>query len=126
MNSAVRAPKQDNTTQMVAATQQPVASIKREASDMAAHNLTGKAPTKPKSRKRVNTAEKRASHNAVERQRREMLNGRFLVSPRIRELYLVTKRTADMYQTHPGPCAPVAVLGQDPPSFQIGYRQWLH
>lgn len=37
----------------------------------------GKA-TKTKSRKRVNTAEKRASHNAVERQRREQLNGRFL------------------------------------------------
>jgi hypothetical protein len=34
-----------------------------------------------KSRKRVNTAEKRATHNAVERQRREALNGRFLVSP---------------------------------------------
>lgn len=33
-----------------------------------------------KSRKRVNTAEKRATHNAVERQRREALNGRFLVS----------------------------------------------
>lgn len=32
-----------------------------------------------KSRKRVNTAEKRASHNAVERQRREALNSRFLV-----------------------------------------------
>lgn len=31
-----------------------------------------------KSRKRVNTAEKRATHNAVERQRREALNGRFL------------------------------------------------
>jgi hypothetical protein len=41
-------------------------------------NKTAK-PTKSKSRKRVNTAEKRASHNAVERQRREMLNGRFLV-----------------------------------------------
>ncbi len=31
-------------------------------------------------RKRVNTAEKRASHNAVERQRRETLNSKFLVS----------------------------------------------
>lgn len=40
--------------------------------------VTGKT-LKPKSRKRVNTAEKRASHNAVERQRREMLNSRFLV-----------------------------------------------
>ncbi|GHJ85519.1 hypothetical protein NliqN6_1921 [Naganishia liquefaciens] len=40
-------------------------------------NLSGK-PSKNKPRKRVNTAEKRASHNLVERQRREQLNGRFL------------------------------------------------
>jgi hypothetical protein len=30
--------------------------------------------------RRANTAERRATHNAVERQRRETLNGRFLVS----------------------------------------------
>lgn len=41
------------------------------------NNLSGK-PSKNKPRKRVNTAEKRASHNLVERQRREQLNGRFL------------------------------------------------
>jgi Helix-loop-helix DNA-binding domain len=29
--------------------------------------------------RRANTAERRATHNAVERQRRETLNGRFLV-----------------------------------------------
>lgn len=40
-------------------------------------NMSDK-PTKNKPRKRVNTAEKRASHNLVERQRREQLNGRFL------------------------------------------------
>lgn len=40
------------------------------------------APKKERTRirKRVNTAEKRASHNAVERQRRETLNSKFLVS----------------------------------------------
>lgn len=32
-----------------------------------------------KTTRRVNTAERRATHNAVERQRRETLNGRFLV-----------------------------------------------
>lgn len=45
--------------------------------------LEATKPAKPKatkSRKRVNTAEKRATHNAIERQRREALNGRFLVS----------------------------------------------
>jgi hypothetical protein len=36
-------------------------------------------PTKRSSR-RANTAERRATHNAVERLRRETLNGRFLVS----------------------------------------------
>lgn len=41
-----------------------------------------KGPLKPKSRRRVNTAEKRVQHNAIERQRRETLNGKFLVSLR--------------------------------------------
>lgn len=35
---------------------------------------------KRKPSRRANTAERRATHNAVERQRRETLNGRFLVS----------------------------------------------
>lgn len=34
---------------------------------------------KRKQNRRINTAERRATHNAVERQRRETLNGRFLV-----------------------------------------------
>lgn len=38
----------------------------------------GSGPMKPKSRRRVNTAEKRVQHNAIERQRRETLNGKFL------------------------------------------------
>jgi len=36
---------------------------------------------KRKSSRRANTAERRATHNAVERHRRETLNGRFLVCP---------------------------------------------
>jgi hypothetical protein len=36
------------------------------------------APSKRKPSRRANTAERRATHNAVERQRRETLNGRFL------------------------------------------------
>src|ERR1700760_75530 len=35
-------------------------------------------PVKRKPSRRANTAERRATHNAVERQRRETLNGRFL------------------------------------------------
>ena len=44
-----------------------------------ASNATS-APSKPKSkpRKRVNTAEKRNQHNAIERQRRETLNSKFI------------------------------------------------
>jgi hypothetical protein len=39
--------------------------------------------TKTKPRKRVNTAEKRHQHNAIERQRRETLNGKFLSLARL-------------------------------------------
>jgi len=35
-------------------------------------------PARSKTTRRVNTAERRATHNAVERQRRETLNGRFM------------------------------------------------
>jgi hypothetical protein len=41
----------------------------------------GQAPApKRRAARRANTAERRATHNAVERMRRETLNGRFLVS----------------------------------------------
>ena len=40
------------------------------------------AQPKRKPSRRANTAERRATHNAVERQRRETLNGRFLVCRR--------------------------------------------
>ncbi|KAJ6615232.1 hypothetical protein B0H10DRAFT_2435570 [Mycena sp. CBHHK59/15] len=39
------------------------------------------APPKRKTARRANTAERRATHNAVERMRRESLNGRFLHRP---------------------------------------------
>ncbi len=42
-----------------------------------------KAASKSKPRKRVNTAEKRHQHNAIERQRRETLNGKFLSLARL-------------------------------------------
>ncbi|THV01898.1 hypothetical protein K435DRAFT_853320 [Dendrothele bispora CBS 962.96] len=42
------------------------------------NNSNSNNPTKRKPSRRANTAERRATHNAVERQRRETLNGRFL------------------------------------------------
>lgn len=41
-------------------------------------SASGGGPPKRKPSRRANTAERRATHNAVERQRRETLNGRFL------------------------------------------------
>lgn len=43
-------------------------------------NNNNNSQMKRKPSRRANTAERRATHNAVERQRRETLNGRFLVS----------------------------------------------
>lgn len=45
-----------------------------------------------KTTRRVNTAERRATHNAVERQRRETLNGRFLVSHALLVVILFPRR----------------------------------
>ncbi|KAF5357499.1 hypothetical protein D9758_012531 [Tetrapyrgos nigripes] len=42
------------------------------------NNTTNTSNNKRKTTRRANTAERRATHNAVERQRRETLNGRFL------------------------------------------------
>jgi hypothetical protein len=44
----------------------------------AANATTNGGPVRRKTSRRANTAERRATHNAVERQRRETLNGRFL------------------------------------------------
>ncbi|WVW80292.1 hypothetical protein I302_102270 [Kwoniella bestiolae CBS 10118] len=46
-------------------------------------NTTSTKTTKSKPRKRVNTAEKRSQHNAIERARRETLNGKFLSLARL-------------------------------------------
>ncbi|KAJ7842466.1 hypothetical protein B0H14DRAFT_2780699 [Mycena olivaceomarginata] len=45
-------------------------------------NTVGGVKRTAKHNRRLNLAERRATHNAVERQRRETLNGRFLVSCR--------------------------------------------
>lgn len=55
---------------------------------------TTAAPAKPKSkpRKRVNTAEKRHQHNAIERQRRETLNGKFFDLARLLPALAASRR----------------------------------
>lgn len=60
--------------------QKPASSAPNAA---AAPQQVSKAPTKSKPRKRVNTAEKRNQHNAIERQRRETLNSKFLSLARL-------------------------------------------
>lgn len=50
---------------------------------VAAAAAPAKPATKSKPRKRVNTAEKRHQHNAIERQRRETLNGKFISLARL-------------------------------------------
>ena len=52
------------------------------------------AQPKRKPSRRANTAERRATHNAVERARRETLNGRFLVRPPI--LIVPQSRSPDL------------------------------
>jgi len=70
------------------------------------------AQMKRKPSRRANTAERRATHNAVERQRRETLNGRFLVSQSDSNLPLRTNLP-------PGPRRSPPKFVADPPSFKI-------
>ena len=50
-----------------------------QLSNQAPQQSSASSQMKRKPSRRANTAERRATHNAVERQRRETLNGRFLV-----------------------------------------------
>ncbi|KZV89259.1 hypothetical protein EXIGLDRAFT_618411 [Exidia glandulosa HHB12029] len=61
-------------------TPEPVSPAQSDNSNNANQAQTGAGPVRRKTSRRANTAERRATHNAVERQRRETLNGRFLVS----------------------------------------------
>jgi len=58
-------------------------SIHNEINDNSITVTQPKPASKSKPRKRVNTAEKRHQHNAIERQRRETLNGKFLSLARL-------------------------------------------
>ena len=56
----------------------PAGNAQAQPSSPNAGSNNGAAGVKRKPSRRANTAERRATHNAVERQRRETLNGRFL------------------------------------------------
>jgi hypothetical protein len=87
-------------------------------------NLQGKR----KPSRRANTAERRATHNAVERQRRETLNGRFLV----RIILLVIFNSIfgflsnDTLSIFKGPRCPSSQPFPNSPSFQVGNCQLLY
>lgn len=76
-NTSVSLPQNEQSTQ-----QQPQATQEQQqptqSASPTATNTAQQIKRKPS--RRANTAERRATHNAVERQRRETLNGRFLVS----------------------------------------------
>ena len=79
---------------------------------------------KRKPSRRANTAERRATHNAVERQRRETLNGRFLVRISFPTLYLVLSNdTLFLFQ---GPRRPSSQPFPDSPPFQVGNSKLFH
>lgn len=85
---------------------------------------TSTAQPKRKPSRRANTAERRATHNAVERARRETLNGRFLVSPLFSppQPSLLTP----VLPFPAGSCGPPPQPLPDPPSLQVLHRQLLH
>lgn len=73
----------DQTTQVLPVNQSSSPSFQEQQQDQSnTNNATSAANNagnnKRKPSRRANTAERRATHNAVERQRRETLNGRFL------------------------------------------------
>ena len=84
------------------------------------NNATGTANgMKRKPSRRANTAERRATHNAVERQRRETLNGRFLVRPLSSFLvFILTLST--------GPSSAPPELDTNPAPLEILHRQQQH
>ena len=76
---------------------------------------------KRKPNRRANTAERRATHNAVERQRRETLNGRFLV-----RLSTLTNAQKKSNSSILGPSFPSPKPFSNPTSFQIIHRQFFY
>ena len=83
-------PVSPSTVQTLALPPPVDATPKMEANANAAAPVPAQPKRKPS--RRANTAERRATHNAVERARRETLNGRFLVRPPTPDRSLVFRR----------------------------------
>lgn len=98
---------------------------KQSISSPAATNATNATAEKRKTSRRANTAERRATHNAVERQRRETLNGRFLVRihPSTAYIYVYLYLLQRIY-IGPRRSPPKPNLG--PPPLKVSHRQLLH
>lgn len=77
-SSAGNSPSSDGSSALPLTPDSHTASLPAPVNHSAPASATDAGPTKRKPSRRANTAERRATHNAVERQRRETLNGRFL------------------------------------------------
>ena len=82
------------------------------------------AQPKRKPSRRANTAERRATHNAVERARRETLNGRFLV--RVKAHTVTRAAPTNFFPACLGPRGAAPESVPDPPPVQVLHRQQLH
>jgi hypothetical protein len=72
-NTLPRTPTSPNTATLPVSSEQPSSGAGQQGASTSSNNQMKRKPSR-----RANTAERRATHNAVERQRRETLNGRFL------------------------------------------------
>ncbi|KIY51755.1 hypothetical protein FISHEDRAFT_56432 [Fistulina hepatica ATCC 64428] len=76
--SVIASPSPSTTSDDSAPPRTPISPDMSASSESQARGIPAGAQTKRRTARRANTAERRATHNAVERQRRETLNARFL------------------------------------------------
>lgn len=98
-------------------------SISHSPSDVNADSNSAMIPPvgKRKPSRRANTAERRATHNAVERQRRETLNSRFLVSS-----WCQLRSHRNTHSIALGSRRSPAQPFPNSPPVQVFYRQLVH
>lgn len=88
--------------------------------------LSSTTPMRRKPSRRANTAERRATHNAVERQRRETLNGRFLVSHQYSFFFFFPPTNNNFSRSPPGLSFPTPKPLSNQTSLQIIHRQFIN
>ena len=116
------------------ATPPPAGATAATGTAAANNNASATTQAKRKPSRRANTAERRATHNAVERQRRETLNGRFLVRffhyfPSLAltfSLMAVSICLHYIFSRCTGLGGPSSKSVSDSSSFQIFHRQLLN